>query len=103
MFVLFEWLAPRPIRERADTNIIQTAKITISIKYFANPHDILPFLDKISLLEQKDWRCRSHLDSSLARRASSGAGAVAKGEPPNLGSFHPKTATISPSKSNFEF
>lgn len=50
--VLFECLEPRPIRERADTNIIQTAKITISIKYFANPCDILPFLDKISLLEQ---------------------------------------------------
>ena len=55
MFVLFEWLAPRPIRERADTNIIQTAKITISIKYFANPRDIRPFLDKISLLEQRNW------------------------------------------------
>ena len=107
MFVLFEWLAPRPIRERADTNIIQTAKITISIKYFANPHDILPFLDKISLLEQKDWRCRLHLDSSLARRASSGAGAVANGEPqpPNLGSFHSKTATNSPQSLilNYEF
>ena len=55
MLVLFEWLALRPIRERADTNIIQTAKITISIKYFANPRDIRPFLDKISLLEQRNW------------------------------------------------